>query len=149
MLGVEVPGTFGVTVETDQSRRLLVVFDREFGDRIQDHAGQPAWVVHSERNTSVVEAAWATGLQDVTLFTPSEPQTEQEFVSQLDMIDLHHGPYSTKTPYTLIEVIGARLTGDAEEALRHLGFDSFQSTPEGFTATRSKAEAQRLRRDAD
>jgi hypothetical protein len=138
-----------VTIEADQSRRLLVVLDAEFGDRIRDHRLRPAWVIHSERNTGVVKAAWAAGLKDVTLFTPSEPQPEQEFVSQLDMIDLHHGPYSSAAPYTLIEVIGARLTGDAEEALRHLGFDSFQSTPEGFTATRSEAEAQRLRRDAD
>jgi hypothetical protein len=139
-----------VTSEADKWCRLLVVLDPEFGDRIRAvQPSQPAWVIHSERNTAVMRAAWAAGLKDVTLFTPSELQSEHEFVSQLDMIDLHHGPYSTDTPYTLIEVIGARLTEDAEEALRQLGFDSFQSTTEGFAATRSEAEAHRLRRDAN
>jgi hypothetical protein len=138
-----------VTTEPDQSRRLLVILDPEFGERIHDHPTEPAWVVHSARNTRVVKAACAGGLMDVTLFTPSEPQPELEFLSQLDTIDLHHGPYSSAAPYTSIEVIGARLTRDAEHALRDLGFDSFRSTPEGFTATRSHDEAQRRRRDAD
>jgi hypothetical protein len=139
-----------VTTEADQSRRLLVVLDPEFGDRIRGQSPQPAWVIHSERNTAVVKAAWASAsLKDVTLFTPTALQPEQEFVSQLDMIDLHHGPYSTDTPYTLIQVVGPHLTSEAEEALLQLGFDSFHPTSDGFTATRSEAEAQRLRRGAD
>jgi hypothetical protein len=131
-----------VTTEADQSRRLLVVLDPEFGERVREVKPlQPVWVVESARNTAVVKAAWAmepADLTDVTLFRPTEVEPEQEFVSQLDMIDLHHG-----------QVIGARLTSGAEAALRQLGFVSFQSTPEGFAATRSKAEAERLRRDAE
>jgi hypothetical protein len=138
-----------MTTEADQSRRLLVVLDPEFGERIREVKPlQAVWVVESAQNASVVRAAWAMDpphLMDVTLFTPSETEPEQAFVSQLDMIDLHHGPYSTRTPYTLIEVIGACLTSGAEDALRQLGFDSFQTAPDGFTAARSEAEAHRLR----
>ncbi|HWF00428.1 MAG TPA: hypothetical protein VG248_11575 [Caulobacteraceae bacterium] len=137
----------------DQSRRLLVVLDPNFGDRLHEvRPDQPVWIVESAHNTPVVKALWRVplghrSLTDVTSFTPKAQDPEPELIGQLDVIDLHHGPYSTQTPYTLIEVVGARLTHEVRAAVRQLGFDTFKSTQRGFTARRSDMEAQRLRRD--
>jgi hypothetical protein len=139
--------------QAEQSRRLLVVLDPDFGNQLHEvQPDQPVWIVQSARNTPAVKALWAApsgnlGLTDVTSFTPKEQNSEHEFLGQLDMIDLHHGPYSSQTPYTLIRVVGAHLTEEIGAALRQLGFDTFTSTPRGFTAHRSEIEAQRLRRD--
>lgn len=137
----------------DQSRRLLVVLDPDFGDCLHEvQPDQPVWIVDSERNTPVVRALWAVpsdhrSLTDVTSFTPKDQDPEREFLGQLDTIDLHHGPYSSQTPYTLIEVVGAPLTDEIRAVLRQYGFDTFKSTRHGFTSHRTELEAQRLRRD--
>jgi len=140
--------------QADQSRRLLVVIDPDFGDCLHEvQPNQPVWIVESERNTPVVKALWAIppgnrNLTDVTSFTPIEHDPAQEFLAQLDMIDLHHGPYSTQAPYTQIEVVGAPFTDEIGAALRQLGFDTFKPTPRGFTSHRSEMDAQRLQRES-
>jgi hypothetical protein len=63
---------------------------------------------------------------------------EDQLLAQLSAIDLHHGPYSTTTPYTGLRVIGARLTKPVLVALSELGFAKFQERPDGFVATRSE-----------
>jgi hypothetical protein len=66
-------------------------------------------------------------------------------LNYLGTIDLHHGPCSTETPYTVIEVIGARLAIDVREALGELGFDEFVERADGFSARRSTEEAAKVR----
>jgi hypothetical protein len=131
-----------------------VVLDPKFGDRLHEvRPGRPIWIVESSLNTPVVRAFWAAppglrGRTDVTLFTPKARNAAHAFLSELDMIDLHHGPYSSQTPYTQIDVLGAPLTDEIHAALEYLGFDEFRPDQSGFTAHRSEAEAQQLRRDS-
>ena len=66
---------------------------------------------------------------------------EDHFLAEADTIDLHHGPYSTDTPYTELEVIGCHLTKPIRTALRQLGFTQFDEQSAGFTAKRSREEA--------
>jgi hypothetical protein len=101
----------------------------------------------------VVKALWAIRadgkcLTDVTLFTPAaDADEEHTFLENLDTIDLHHGPYSTSKPYTVLEAVGVTLSIDVEDALKALGFNELKPLATGFRACRSDAEAQRLRRD--
>ena len=137
---------------TDPAQRLLVILDAEFGDRLrQAWHGQSVWIVMSPINEPVIRSLWATHskqdhLTGITgLQFDNNVATEDRFVAELGTIDLHHGPYSTKSPYTILDVIGARLRGDIREALSEFGFTDFAENAEGFSAERSLAEAKRLR----
>jgi len=61
---------------------------------------------------------------------------EDQLLAALGTIDLHHGPYSTNTPYSVLTVIGAQLTEPVRVALSELGFSTFQQPSDGFAATR-------------
>ncbi len=143
-----------MNAQAEKTRRLLVVLDPDFGDRLRRvRPDQPIWIVESECNTPVVKALWAIPvgerrLTDITSFTPKARAPEQEFLKQFDTIDLHHGAYASRTPYTTLTVVGARPTEAIRSALRReLGFEQFKATRRGFVAHRSEAEAERLRRD--
>jgi hypothetical protein len=71
---------------------------------------------------------------------------EDRFLAVLDMIDLHHGPHSSISPYREIAVIGARPTAEVREGLSDLGFAAFTETQDGFTARRTAERAMRLRK---
>jgi hypothetical protein len=137
--------------QANTPQRLLVVLDPDFGERLlKVRPDRAVWIVESGCNTLAVKAIWALppdrrSLTSLTSFKPTEENPEREFLGKLDTIDLHHGLYSSPTPYTLIEVVGAQLTDELSTALRHLGFDEFRPTRRGFSANRSAVEAQRLR----
>jgi hypothetical protein len=61
---------------------------------------------------------------------------EDLLISELDAIDLHHGPHSANPPYTILQVVGASLSDRVEAELSRLGFDEFQSSSAGFCAVR-------------
>ncbi len=128
---------------------MLVVLDPDFGDRLVDvRSDQPVWIVESPANTPAARRIWSDGVERsgvLTLFKSSAESGEHKFEHQLDVIDLHHGPYSSDESYTCIDVIGASLTAEIIARLLALGFGSPSATAEGFKATRSSAEAQRLR----
>jgi hypothetical protein len=136
----------------DPTQRLLVILDADLGNRLgQVWHGQPVWIVMSPVNEPAIRSLWASHskqdhLSGITgLQFDKNMAAEDRFVAELDTIDLHHGPYSTNTPYTILDVIGAQLTGGIREALSELGFTDFTETAEGFSAERSLAEAKQLR----
>jgi len=128
---------------------VLVVLERNFGERLRQiwQPGRPAWIVMSPFNEPAVRSLWASHpgtnhLTGITSFQFDPDATpEDSFVNCLDTIDLHHGPYSGKTSYTELEVIGAQLTRDVREALHELGFAEFSERADGFVARRSEEEA--------
>ena len=61
---------------------------------------------------------------------------EAILLSQLDTIELHHGPYSADPPYTQLEVFGTALSEEMRTELRQYGFNEFQPTAEGFRCSR-------------
>jgi hypothetical protein len=64
--------------------------------------------------------------------------SEEPFVAQIEMIDLHHGPYSADPPYTVIEAFGTAATDKIKVELSQLGFNDLQQNSDGFTAVRPK-----------
>ena len=73
-------------------------------------------------------------------FDPSLSAKEQ-LLAELDTIDLHHGPSSTKRPYTELEVIGCPLSDRIRTALSELGFTNFEEKNHGTLADRTPEEA--------
>jgi hypothetical protein len=133
---------------------LHVILDPNFGERLRGIESEPVWIIMSPANDPVVRSRWAATpepdhLAGVTGFKWQEGRTaEDRFLEEMDTIDLHHGPYSTKLPYTVLDVIGVQLNATIREVLMdNGGFSEFIENSQGFTAKRSIAEAQRLRRE--
>jgi hypothetical protein len=63
---------------------------------------------------------------------------EEMLIARLDSIELHHGSHSADPPYTLMEVHGTPLTDDVRSGLAAYGFNEFQESSTGFTATRGE-----------
>jgi hypothetical protein len=107
------------------------------------------WIVDSPVNRAIVEDLWAqfptrNHLDGVTTFKAAETDSPEEMhLGNLGAIDLHHGFYSADPPYTVLEVVGVRLTARIEAALIDLGFDSFPVTSNGFRAIRPLAAANK------
>jgi hypothetical protein len=138
---------------TDSTGTVLVILDPAFGEKLRAvPAGQPVWIAMSPANEPVVRSLWATQaspdhLAGITGFHFHEDfSAEDRFLAELDEIDLHHGPYSSPSPYVGIAVRGARLTAKVRAGLSEFGFVDFTETENGFTARRTQEEARRSRR---
>jgi hypothetical protein len=123
--------------------KVCVVVDRNFGDRLAElPRGVPVWIVDTPSNKPVAQRLWKEGpdeshLTGITTFNDVESSSPEELlIAELDSIDLHHGPYSADRPYTVLEILGTRLTDSAKQALAEYGFAKFQENPTGFTAIR-------------
>jgi hypothetical protein len=141
-----------MTAATNPTQGLLVILDPDYGDRLREvWPGSPVWITMSSVNEPVIRSLWATrsepnhltGITGMRFDGGITP--EHRFLAELDTIDLHHGPYSTKSPYTVLEVIGAPLTNSIRAALSKIGFTDFTESQNGFIATRTAEEAMRLR----
>jgi hypothetical protein len=137
-----------MTVPSAHSTRLLVILDPDYGDRLREvWPGQPVWIASSAENAPIVRSLRAAhpvpdhliGITSMNL-DPSMA-AEDQFLAVLETIDLHHGPYSTRAPYTELEVVGSSLTSPIRAALVQLGFAQFDETRNGFIARRSREEA--------
>jgi hypothetical protein len=123
--------------------RVFVVLDREFGDRLSELAQTgPVWIVDAPLNRAAVQKIWAahpnrSNLVGVTMFkTGDDSSPEDSLINKLDTLDLHHGTYSADPPYTVLEVIVARMIERVKTGLTEFGFNEFQTTAEGFRAVR-------------
>jgi hypothetical protein len=103
-------------------------------------------------NEPVIQAQWEIrpdrgSVNGITAFRvdPSASPADN-FMANLDAVDIHHGPHSTPEPYTELESIGALLTSEIRAALsKWLGFSEFVESETGFVARRSEEAARRLR----
>lgn len=135
-----------------RSRRVVAILDRDFGERLRSvWQGSAVWIVRSRLNDPVIEALRAEDHANdrtlgITTWTSTGSSTpEEHLLSEIDMIDLHHGPYSSESSYTTLEAVGAALTVEIREALSALGFTEFAESKTGFVASRSVEEAEQLR----
>jgi hypothetical protein len=126
--------------------KVYVVVDRQFGERLTElERGIPVWIVDTPANKSVAQRLWSecpggSHLTGITTFVDLKTSSPEDmFLGMVDTIDLHHGSYSTVSPYTVVEVLGTSLTARVEQELSLYGFDEFRANPEGFSASRSKA----------
>jgi hypothetical protein len=105
----------------------------------------------SSINAPTVRSLWASHpdvdqLSGITGFRfDDDVPPENRLLDNLSMIDLHHGQYSSKDSYTVLEVSGARPTIDVREALSRLGFEKFLKNTDGFIARRSTEDAVKAR----
>jgi hypothetical protein len=125
--------------------KVYVVVDRDFGERLNTlETGVPVWMVDTPTNKTAAQRRWQelpepNHLTGVTTFSDIDSASSIELLlAEIDTIDLHHGTYSADPPYTILEVIGSRLTGEIKEALAVYGFDEFKESETGFCATRQK-----------
>jgi hypothetical protein len=123
--------------------RIFVVLDQEYGGRLSELAQTgPVWIVDTPPNRSVAQQIWAANpnrnhLIGITTFKFAEGSSSEDIlINELDTIDLHHGTYSANPPYTVLEVIGTKLSARLKAELSQFGFDEFQEGAQGFRAVR-------------
>ena len=107
------------------SRRVAIVFDADFGDRLATLAMRmPVWIVESNANRPAVSEAMNRATEwphiSVTVFRPTD--------------DLKHLLSQIGHPQR-VDVIGLRLSDDADDAIRAAGFTKVVETNEGFRAS--------------
>ena len=130
--------------------KVYVVVEREFGERLADlERGVPVWIVDTPTNKPVAQRFWnerpdEDHLTGITTFNDRDTlSTAELLLGQLDTIDLHHGCHSADPSYTVIQVFGTQLIPDVKNVLSEYGFNSFRSTPTGFTASKGEKEIPR------
>jgi hypothetical protein len=123
--------------------KVYIVVDRAFGEKLAGlENGVPVWIVDTPTNKIVAQRLWKERPQDshltgiTTFVIPEMSSPEENLLGELATIDLHHGLYSAKPPYTVIEIFGAQLTEKIKGELSEYGFNEFRDTPTGFTADR-------------
>lgn len=122
--------------------RVHLILDPELGQQLAVlPAREPVWIVENPPNDLVIHQLWKerpglSDLEGITRFKSYDCSSESAFLDMLSTVDLHHGAYSTKTPYSLLEVVGCSPTEDVRAALEELGFCITASSPKGFTAER-------------
>lgn len=121
------------------SRTVTIVLEPEFGEQLHELALRSAvWIVETDTNRAAAEEAWRRAVEwphiHVTVFRPSDLR------HLLEQIELHHGPHSQARPFSILEIIGAELTPEAQAALDDAGFVNAKATPRGFRATKVRSE---------
>ena len=106
------------------SRRVAIVFDREFAGRLGELAMRvPVWIVESNANRPAVAAAWNRASEwphiSVTVFRP--PGDLRLLLTQIGQPQR-------------VDVIGMPLTDEVREILTRAGFATITETSDGFRA---------------
>ena len=103
------------------------------------------WIVDTPANKLVAQRFWnarsdENHLTGITTFNDlNSLSAEEMLLGHLDTIELHHRSLSANPPYAVIEVFGIQVTANAKNVLSEYGFNAFQITLAGFTASRVKA----------
>ncbi len=123
--------------------KVALVLEPEYSKKLAPlAAASHVWVVDTPANREAASEYRAQkpnhkAESGITTFKFSEDESRLEtFLGILATVDLHHGAYSANPPYSELEVIGVPLTSEAKSAVRGLGFGRFETTAEGFRATR-------------
>jgi hypothetical protein len=128
---------------SEPMKKVAIVLDPDYGNKLASlAAGAHVWIVDTPANRAAASEYWAQNARHkvesgVTTFKFSENASRLETcLDILATVDLHHGEYSSNPPYSELEVIGLPLTDKAKSAIKDLGFGRFETTAEGFRATR-------------
>ncbi len=133
---------------TSKISEVYLILDPNFGGKIASlPTGVPAWIIMSDENEPFIRRWWAanpdtpfehgiTGFLERPLAT-----ADTTFASELESIEMHHGPYSEAPSFTSLKVLGMRLTEQARQELLFLGFREISETEDDFIATRTERDA--------
>jgi hypothetical protein len=107
------------------SRRVAIVFEREFGERLEELAMRmPVWIVESNANRAAVSEAWNRASEwphiSVTVFRPTD--NLRHLLSQIGHAQR-------------VDVIGMALSDEARDALMAAGFTKIVETNAGFRSS--------------
>jgi hypothetical protein len=123
--------------------KVRVMVDRQFGERLAAlEVGVPVWIVDTSVNKPVAQRLWKERdnndhLTGITTFNDAAAfSAEDILIERLEDIGLHHGWYSSDSPYTIIEVIGTSVSERVKTELGKYGFKEFRPSAEGFVAVR-------------
>ena len=138
----------------DESRRpsemtsgdqVTIIVTDEFASRLDDLAsGGHAWVLRTSTTEEAARRIWEEHppqetdplTAGLTLFN-DEGDPENDLLSILDKVDLHHGSSGCLVPpMSAVKVLGAGPTDAVREALGSLGFTRLVTAPDGFVAYR-------------
>ncbi|MCM3870506.1 MAG: hypothetical protein ND895_07435 [Pyrinomonadaceae bacterium] len=128
---------------SDTPYKVTIIVDPEFGDRLQK-VEPPVWIADTPVNRAAAERVWSecpeeSHLNGVTTFQIDLNLTADEWCAGiLSAVDLHHGEYSHRPPYSVVEVIGTRLTIGLRQAFSKYGLKEFVKGADGFRARGSK-----------
>ena len=124
--------------------KVWIVVDPQFGERLTElPVGQPVWITDSLANGPVIRRRWEqrparSHLTGLTSFKHDEGGSpEDRLLNILGTVDLHHGAYSAKPPYSVVEVVGCVPSEAIRSALDELGFHVESSDWESFVAMRN------------
>jgi hypothetical protein len=126
----------------DTPYRVTIIVDPEFGDRLRMVA-TPVWIADTPVNRAAAKSVWsetpnASHTNGVTTFKIDPNSTPDEWCAGiLDVVDIHHDEYSHTPPYSVIEVIGTRLTTGLRKAFAQYGLKEFVKGADGFQASHS------------
>jgi hypothetical protein len=123
------------------SRRVAVVVDPAFGDRLVDLCNTVhVWACESPANRKAAEAHWRAkgrnhsldrGVTTFDLATDDPPG--DALIEVMGMVDLHHPAWTTLIVY------GAQATPELRTALAEYDIATFAETPGSFECTRPPA----------
>ena len=123
---------------------VSIVLDPAFGEMLLELASKShVWVIDTPTNRLVTEEYWARPCDrkewSITTFRINEDNDECEVcLGILDTVDLHHGEYSSVSPYETIAIFGCDSKPGLRSALQALGFTRFEETVGGFRATKAR-----------
>src|SRR4030095_16324319 len=126
---------------SENANKVSLVLDRNYGERVHSLiATGSVWVVDTAANRMAATEYWeleprSERQASVTTFKYVEDDSASATCLKiLNVIDLHHGKYSGG--YSVLEIIGAPLGEELQSAITGLGFTKFESTADGFGASR-------------
>ena len=125
----------------NQPYGVYAIVDPIFGNRLREiPVGEPVWIADTPVNhiafiTIGKERNITDHLIGLTSFIVDANATPEDWlISEIATIDLHHGEYSHKPPWSIITVIGVHWTKRIQEELEQFGFIGHEDTSEGFIA---------------
>jgi len=123
------------------STNVGIIIGDKSGFALQELAPiMPVWAPKTSNYEQVAKNLRETHPNtEITLYNRDASKApEREFISWLPTIDLHHGEYSSETPWQILHVYGVVITTEITEALQEYGVEEFIPTDFGFRARRSK-----------
>jgi len=128
--------------------KVFLIVDPSFGELLSSLPPHvPVWIIESDLNSPVVERlrqerAEESHLQGITTFKQkAKLSSEEQAISMLEQVDLHHGEFSTHPPYSILEIIGCTATDVLKQELQEYGLGVSEFSEKSFIATR-KVQAQ-------
>lgn len=130
-----------MTEPTSAGQEVVLVLSDEFASRLGDLAHrQHVWARKTPATEQIAESLWSqprsasdVTAAGITLFSGTG-RPEDDLLSILDMIELHHGIASSGSPAVSLRVLGLKPTDAVRDAMGSLGFTGLEPIAGGFVA---------------